>query len=219
MANQSARDRLRSIKVLSGPFEPFDTAQAEETPQRQFLSWLNAAIAAGVKEPHAMTLSTVDADGHADARVLILKDLDASGWHFAVSGVSPKGRQIAHNTHVALTFYWPLLGRQVRIRGQAKRLDAETSAADFMACPLGSRAGALLGRQSDILDHPTALDAALAEQKARLEATPNLVPDFWAAYAVLPSTVEFWQGEEQRRHTRLRYTRAAPGWARELLRP
>ena len=213
------RELLRGLKSLPGPYLPFDVAQAPRRPEALFAEWLQAAIDAGVREPHAMTLSTVDADGHPDARVLILKNVDEHGWHFAITRSSPKGRQVGHMPHVALTFYWPALGRQVRIRGVAHDMGAGIQAADFLARPLGSRAGGLLGRQSDVLESEQALEDALALQLRRLEAEPGLVAPQWAVYAVLPDVVEFWQGNEQRRHVRLRYVRDGEGWTTERLWP
>lgn len=213
------RELLRSLKSLPGPYVPFDTTRAPAEPEALFLEWLQMAIATGIREPHAMTLSTVDADGRPDARVLILKNVDDHGWHFAITRGSPKGRQIAQAADVALTFYWPALGRQVRIRGVAQDMGAEVQAADFLARPHGSRAGALLGRQSDVLASERELEDGLAGQIERLEQDPQLVSPQWAVYAVRPDTIEFWQGHEQRRHVRLRYRRDGSAWTTERLWP
>ena len=213
------RELLRGLKSLPGPYQPFDVARAPASPEALFAEWLQAAIEAAVREPHAMTLSTVDEDGHPDARVLILKNVDEHGWHFAITRGSPKGRHVRQMPNVALTFYWPALGRQVRLRGVAHDMGAEVQAADFLARPHGSRAGALMGRQSDVLESEQALEDALAVQSRRLEAAPGLVAPQWAVYAVRPDVVEFWQGHEQRRHVRLRYVRGAAGWATERLWP
>ena len=142
----NARELLRKLSSLAGPLPSFDTSACASTPEAQFLAWLGEAVAAGVQEPHAMTLSTADDDCHPDARVLILKDLDEQGWHFAASAASPKGVQLSRHPEAALTFYWPKVGRQVRIRGAVVALDCEKNAADFLARPQGSRAGALLAR-------------------------------------------------------------------------
>lgn len=136
----TTRQRLRDLKALEGPFDPVDFSAVGDSPQALFLDWLDEAIAAGIAEPHAMTLSTVDAEGHPDARMLILKNVDDRGWHFAISAASPKGRQIEANPAVALTFYWQNLGRQVRIRGRAVALDAAECAQDFLARSVDARA-------------------------------------------------------------------------------
>ncbi|MCR8630613.1 pyridoxine/pyridoxamine 5'-phosphate oxidase [Paenibacillus radicis (ex Xue et al. 2023)] len=116
---KNPNERLRGLKSLTGPFQAFDTSRLPENPGELFLQWLNLAIENEVKEPHAMTLSTVDADGYPDARVLILKDVVGDAFYFATGSESRKGQQLKGNPHVALTFYWPQLGRQVRIRGTA----------------------------------------------------------------------------------------------------
>ncbi|SIQ83742.1 Pyridoxamine 5'-phosphate oxidase [Paracoccus thiocyanatus] len=213
------RERLRGLKALEGPFPAADFPAADSGPQALFLEWLDRAIAAGIAEPHAMTLSTVDAQGQPDARVLILKNLDERGWHFAISAASPKGRQIAANPAVALTFYWQSLGRQVRIRGRALPLDAAACAQDFLARSRDARANVLLERQSATLDAPALLAAAMAEARTRIDARPDLVAPAWRAYAVAPDTVEFWQGATDRLHHRLVYRRSADGWDTERLWP
>ena len=213
------RELLRGLESLPGPYKPFDIARAPADPEVLFLEWLQMAIEAGIREPHSMTLSTVDADGHPDARVLILKNVDDHGWHFAITRSSPKGRQISHASSVALTCYWPALGRQVRIRGVAHDMGPQTQAADFLARPHGSRAGALLGRQSDVLASDWEFEDGLAKQLKRLEENPQLISPQWVVYAVRPGTIEFWQGHEQRRHMRLRYRRNATAWTTERLWP
>lgn len=219
----SLRNVLRGLPVLTGTAPDFDPARAPTEPLTLFTAWLMHAIDAGVAEPHAMTVSTVDAQARPSARVLICKDVDETGWHFAVSSVSQKGRELAANPAVALTFYWPALGRQVRVRGLARPDPPEVTAADFVDRPAGSRAMALTRRQSEPYLDPVELDEALDEalDKARLELerTPSLVPDEWISYAVRADTVEFWQADRGRRHRRLRYERADDGWAQTLLWP
>lgn len=213
------RDLLRGLKSLPGPYKPFDTKRTPNDPKALFLEWLQVAVEEGIREPHSMTLSTVDADGHPDARVLILKNIDRHGWHFAMTRNSPKGRQISNSPFVALTFYWPALGRQVRVRGSAHDMGEQARSEDFLARPPGSRAAALLGRQSDVLASEVELEEGLFKQMERLEGNPNLVSQQWAVYAVRPDTVEFWQGHEQRRHIRLRYQRNGSAWTIERLWP
>lgn len=106
------RTLLRGLTSFPGRCQPFDVTQAPVKPEALFLDWLQMTDEAGMREPHSMTLSTVDADGHPDARASILRDVDDHGWHFAITRGSPKGRQIFQARNVALTFYWPALGRQ-----------------------------------------------------------------------------------------------------------
>lgn len=221
MKGSDIRQELRDLKVLEGPFDPVDFTDAGDNPQALFRDWLRHAIAAGVREPHAMTISTVDAEGCPDSRVLILKNLDDRGWHFAISAVSPKGRQVAENPAVALCFYWSETGRQVRIQGRAIALDDDERAADFRARTDDARANVLLERQSTKLDDPVEVASAMAESRARIAADPGLVSPAWQVYAVAPDRVEFWQAATNRLHDRLIFQRnpADGSWEKHRLWP
>ncbi|KAJ5988129.1 hypothetical protein N7481_003339 [Penicillium waksmanii] len=117
LASTPFRTTLRTTKVLQGPFHPLSITNLPSTPQSAFKTWYQEALDSDVREPHAMTLSTVDTSGYPDGRVLILKNLDSRGWHFAIKADSPKGQQLANNPRCALTFYWPGMARQIRVRG------------------------------------------------------------------------------------------------------
>jgi pyridoxamine 5'-phosphate oxidase len=213
------RDYLRALPVFAGPLPAFDPDAAPEEPHTLFAEWLVAAVEAGVREPHAMTLSTVGADGVPSARVLILKNVDADGWQFAVHAHSPKGRELSLHPAAALTFYWPVQGRQVRVRGSVRAEPADRSAADFLARPPGSRAEALIGRQSQALSRREDLDTALAPARERIAGDPGFVTPHWTLYALAAEQVEFWQADRDRKHTRLRYERGRSGWTRGLRWP
>lgn len=213
------RDKLRELKVLQGPFLSFDMDAAPETPIELFLEWFEIALAHDVPEPHAMTLSTADANGLPDARVLILKDVDHAGFHFAISAASRKGRHLEARRQAALSFYWPKLARQIRARGNVVDLGPDAAAADFLARPAGSRAAALLGLQSEVLSGVPELEAALEQSRRRVEAEPDAVSPLWRLYALRPDEVEFWQGAASRNHERLRYIREGDRFRRERLWP
>ncbi|MGC5015857.1 pyridoxine/pyridoxamine 5'-phosphate oxidase [Streptosporangium sp. DT93] len=214
------RGLLRALPVFACDLPTFTPHSAPDDPVALFVDWLTSAIGAEVPEPHAMTLSTADAGGRPSARVLICKDVDAAGrWYFASGSSSRKGRELAVNPHAALTFHWPRQGRQIRVRGAVATTGAERSAADFLARSPASRAEALGGRQSQVLDDPAEAEAALRDARARLEADPDLVSADWTLYALTATDVEFWQADERRRHTRLRYERTGRDWTRHLLWP
>jgi pyridoxamine 5'-phosphate oxidase len=122
-----SRALLRALPVFAGALPDFDPDTAADRPDTQFRSWLQAAIESGAREPHAMTLSTVDPSGRLSARTVILKNVDVCGWQFA-------GR-MGEFAAAALTFYWPDQGRQVRVGGPVRAESAELSAADFRARP------------------------------------------------------------------------------------
>ena len=215
----TVRDLLRGLPVFDRPLPAFDTEAAPEEPSALFLSWLHEAIEAGVSEPHAMTLATVDAEGRPDARVLILKDVDADGWQFATATTSAKGSQLAARPHAALSFHWREQGRQVRVRGAVATADPSISAADFLAKPDGSRIAGLVGRQSAVLEDPGKLALEIEAASHRLADDPFAVAEDHAVYVLTPAEVEFWQGDRQRQHVRLRYSRSINGWITERLWP
>lgn len=133
--SESFRQLLRALPDFPGNLPDFDPAAAPADPAELFRQWLDAALAAGVPQPNACSLATADAHGRPSSRMLILKDIDDDGWHFATSRDSRKGRELSANPHAALTFYWQLQGRQVRVAGDVVELSAEASAADWHARP------------------------------------------------------------------------------------
>ncbi|GGU75584.1 oxidase [Streptomyces albospinus] len=213
------RQLLRDLPVFGGELPAFDPVDTPDDPVDLFTAWLLGAIRAQIPEPHAMTVSTADADGDPSARTLILKDIDTDGWRFAAHDDSTKGRELAARPYAALTFYWQPLARQVRVRGPVVRERAERSAADFRARGTGARAEALLGRQSTPLTDPAERDAAVAASAARLARDPDLVPPQWTLHTVRAESVEFWQGDKERNHTRLLYRRTGTTWEKGLLWP
>ncbi|MUL43198.1 pyridoxamine 5'-phosphate oxidase [Streptomonospora sp. PA3] len=218
---EDTRALMRGLDVLSGPFPDFDPDTAPDHPAQLFVAWFMNAVDTKVVEPHAMTLSTVTPDGRPEARVLILKSVDAAGWRFAISKASSKGREIAQNPHVALTFHWREVGRQVRISGVACEESAADGSADFLARSRGSREMALLLRQSQVLEEPQQIDRELEAVRRKLAEDPDLVPPEWTSYVVKADKVEFWQADGGRRHTRVLYTRAdeTAAWSRCRLWP
>jgi pyridoxamine 5'-phosphate oxidase len=211
--------RLRKLPVLEGSGKEFDPDEAPEHPEELFVSWLVDAIESGAREPHAMTLSTVDASGRPDSRVLILKGVDDGRWMFATSRESRKGEEIAANPWAAASFYWPEVGRQVRIRGRVLDAGAEETARDFLERPAASRAASLAGNQSRELTDPADVRLAFEEAAQSVEADPALVPDHWVLFHLVPDEIEFWQSDPERQHVRLRYELTAGRWSRRRLWP
>jgi pyridoxamine 5'-phosphate oxidase len=207
---------LRGLPMLRHPMPAFDPAAAPAAPLDLFAAWLAEAVAAGVDEPHAMTLSTVDADGVPDARVVVLLDVDDDGFRFASGAASPKARQLAAHPVAALSFHWREQGRQIRVRGAARDAGDDAAARDFLRRSPASRAASLVGRQSEPLHDPADLDRAFDEAAA---VVGDDVPSGHRLYTVVPDSVEFWQGHPDRRHRRLRYRRFGDGWVRERLWP
>ncbi|MEW1635215.1 pyridoxal 5'-phosphate synthase [Streptomyces sp. NPDC093801] len=211
---------LHSLRVWDTALPAFDPASAPGQPLELFREWFVHAARAGQVEPHTMSLATVDADGRPDVRILMLHEADARGWHFASHATSAKGRQLAERPEAALAFYWPAVGRQVRLRGRVSACGPQESRADLAVCSRGALAAALTGRQSEVLGSPQELAEASAAAWERAAAEPDAPAPTWTRYVLDPAEAEFFQGDAARRHVRLRYRRdGRGGWTRELLWP
>ncbi len=216
---ETFRALLRAQRVWDTPLPAFDPAAAPDTPLALFQQWFGEAVAAGQSEPHTMTLATVDDDGAADVRTLMLHDADEHGWHFASHATSRKGRQLAARPDAALGFYWAAQGRQIRVRGRVTAAGSTESQADLHARSTGALAAALTGRQSEVLGSREELTEASRAAWERARAEPDAPVETWTRYVLRPDEVEFFQGDEQRQHVRLRYRRTKDGWLTELLWP
>ncbi|MBO0995973.1 pyridoxine/pyridoxamine 5'-phosphate oxidase [Bacillus sp. SD088] len=217
--DREIREQIIHCKTLLGEFPAFENKNTPYLPHELFERWFQIAIENGVQEPHAMTISTVDKDGYPDSRVLILKDLDEEGWYFASSSDSEKGKQLETNPNIALNFYWPTMGKQIRIRGKVEKMDQKSNTNDFLKRGTVARAIALLGKQSQMLHERNELEEALAEKYNELEKNPNLVPPAWTLYKVVAKDVEFWQAAQNRKHTRVKYHLHHGKWCQHLLWP
>lgn len=210
---------LRSLASFPDVLPAFDIAAAPDHPTDLFVQWLTHAADAGVLAPHAMTLATSGPDGQVSARTLILKDIDEHGWIFASRDDGPKARDLGANPFAALTFFWPSVGRQIRVSGPVRKQPRADGEADFLARPHGSRAAAFVGHQSEPLASVEAYRAAYAEAAALLEENPALVARTWNTWAVAADRVEFWQASADRAHVRLQYRRHGKAWEKGLLWP
>jgi len=192
---------------------------ADPDPLHFFHRWFDEALAAGVTEPNAMTLATVDDDGQPAARIVLLKGLDERGFVFYTNYESRKGREMAAQPRAALVFWWEALERQVRIEGTVEKVTPEESDAYFASRPRGSRLGAWVSDQSQPIADRSVLEEKLDEVEQRYDDEPVPRPPHWGGYRVVPTLIEFWQGRPNRLHDRLEYTRAGEGWARQRLAP
>lgn len=208
-------DQLRRSYVRSELVE----SEADADPMRLFDHWFDAAVRAGLLEPNAMTLATVDAAGKPSVRVLLLKGYDERGLLFFSNYLSRKGRELEANPHAALCFWWGDLERQVRVEGLVSRVSEAESEAYFRTRPRDSQLGACVSNQSDVIAGREVLEDRLA---ALTREHPGSVPRpaHWGGYRLWPTVMEFWQGRPSRLHDRLLYTRADSGaWARVRLAP
>ncbi|PZT69262.1 pyridoxamine 5'-phosphate oxidase [Streptomyces sp. SW4] len=213
---------LRSLRVWDPAvteLPPFDPDAAPADPLPLFARWFAEAVAAGQTEPHTMSLATADAQGLPDVRIVMLHGADADGWSFATHADSRKGGHLAARPYAALVFYWPVLGRQVRVRGPVTAAPSAEGQADLHARSTGALAAALTGRQSRPLGSLEELARASEAAWARAGREPDAPVPTWTLYRLRPDEVEFFQGDAHRRHVRLSYHRAHQGWTTRLLWP
>ena len=165
-------DKTPTLSELSGMRHEYDAhglrrADLHPNPIEQFRAWFAAAITAEERDVNAMSLATATPDGKPSVRIVLLKAVDDLGFSFFTNYDSEKGRHLEANPQAALCFYWVKLERQVRISGTVERTSREDSAAYFHSRPLGSRLGAWVSKQSEVVDARQVLDARMEEMRER----------------------------------------------------
>jgi pyridoxamine 5'-phosphate oxidase len=188
----------------------------------QFDRWFADAVAAELPEPNAVVVATADADGAPDARIVLVKGYDESGFLFGTSYASAKGAQLAVNPRAALVFPWHALQRQVRVTGRVERVGDAASDGLWDPRPRGSQLAAVASVQSTVVDSREELAdrVRLLDEQTPGEKVPR--PAIWGGYRVVPETVEFWQGGKDRLHDRLKFVRddaEGGGWIVQRLAP
>lgn len=189
-------------------------------PLGQFETWLEQAVKAGLEDPTAMVLATVDERGTPTQRIVLLKGLSRGGFVFYTNYSSAKARDIEHNPEASLLFPWNELDRQVIIGGLVEKMSVAESASYFATRPRDSQIAAWASRQSRPVSKRALLVEEFRAMREKFGRGEIPLPDFWGGYRVIPRRIEFWQGGEHRLHDRFVYSVAGEnGWNIEQLQP
>jgi pyridoxamine 5'-phosphate oxidase len=214
------------MKDLSNYRKSYEKSELTEdniadNPMAVFQSWFEEAeISNSVDEANAMTVSTIGPDGFPKSRVVLLKQLTEEGFVFFTNYNSEKGRAIAVNPNVCLSFFWHGLERQVIIKGIAAKTSAGVSDVYFNSRPEGSRLGAIVSPQSAIIPSRSYLENNLSELEQQYAGKEIPRPEHWGGYLVKPVEIEFWQGRANRLHDRIRFVlQEDSSWIRDRLAP
>lgn len=195
--------------------------ELRENPMEQFQQWfLQAQQSDTVQEPNAMSVATIGLDGFPKTRVVLLKRFTDEGFIFYTNYNSEKGKAILANPNICLSFFWPVLERQIIIKGTAEKLPTNLSDGYFQSRPRGSQLGSIVSQQSEVVPSREYLQEQLSSLEKEMEGKSLKRPAHWGGFLVRPISLEFWQGRPNRLHDRIRYTLQADyDWKIERLSP
>jgi len=192
----------------------------DPNPLQQFRTWYyETELSGSVDEVNAMTLATIGQDEFPRGRVVLLKKYNETGFYFYTNYNSEKGRSIAHNNKVCLSFFWPVMERQIIIKGTAEKTSLIDSTNYFHSRPKGSQLGSLVSNQSEEIESREELEKKLAQLEKKYKNKEVPLPDDWGGYVVVPKVIEFWQGRPNRLHDRIQYTLDGMDWIIKRLQP
>jgi pyridoxamine 5'-phosphate oxidase len=188
-------------------------------PLETLTAWIADARTHGVRDPDAMVLATVGANGAPSARVVLCRGIDDRGLRFYTSYEGRKGGEMAVHPDVAACFHWDVLGKQVRVEGGVERLGHDESEAYFHRRPRGHQLQAWASPQSHVIQSLDEVRVRHAEMTARFEGKDIPMPPHWGGYLIRPRVIELWTTGADRLHERLVYTRNGQAWDVTRLAP
>lgn len=201
------KHELLEHEIPSDPFELFHYWLRDTESKKE------------VEEINTMTLSTISPDGYPKSRVVLLKEYDHEGFVFYTNYLSEKGKAIAQNPKVCLSFFWPESERQVIVKGIAKKNSEKESEEYFKSRPRGSQLGAWASSQSSVIPSREFLNRRLEALEKEYEGKEIPKPPYWGGYKVFASEFEFWQGRPNRLHDRIYFTKEKDKWKIDRLAP
>ncbi|XP_041829914.1 pyridoxine-5'-phosphate oxidase [Melanotaenia boesemani] len=200
-------------KKYKGDEDCFEESQLVSLdPIKQFGNWFDEATnCPEIGEPNAMCIATATKEGRPSARMVLLKGYSNEGFRFFTNYESRKGSEIESNPYACLVFYWEPINRQIRIEGQVERIPYQSSCEYFHSRPKSSQIGAVVSRQSTPVPNRDYLRHKNAELVEKYKDTEVPMPDYWGGYIVKPYLIEFWQGQTNRLHDRIVFTKMTDG--------
>ena len=212
--NDLVRDRRVQYETAG-----LDISDVDHSPVAQWHRWHEEAAEAGLVEPNAMTVSTVDATGMPDGRIVLAREVSDSGITFFTNFNSAKSEQINSSGNASAVFGWLALHRQVRVTGSVERISDAESDAYFSSRPRGSQIGAWASPQSEVIESRQTLESLVADVEAQFHDREVTRPPFWGGWRIIPVRWEFWQGRPSRLHDRIQYVPSEQEWVRQRLAP
>ncbi|XP_043959024.1 pyridoxine-5'-phosphate oxidase [Gambusia affinis] len=213
ISDGSTMDLSNMRKKYRGVEECFEESQLGSLdPIKEFGNWFDEATKCPeVGEANAMCIATASKDGRPSARMVLLKGYSHEGFRFFTNYESRKGNELESNPYACLVFYWEPLNRQIRIEGSVERIPYQNSCDYFHSRPKSSQIGAVVSRQSTPVPNRDYLRQKNAELEEKYKDTEVPMPDYWGGYMVKPHSIEFWQGQTNRLHDRIVFTKVKDG--------
>ena len=197
---------------------PLRRADLSGCPFEQFSKWLEDAVKAEIYDPNACSLATVDGEGRPVSRAVLLKALEDEQFVFYTNYQSRKSSHLDQNPNTCMHFPWFALQRQVIVTGKVEKIDADRAEEYFLSRPLESKLGAWASRQSEQVDSRESLEKTYLEMQEKFGDNPPK-PPHWGGFALIPETIEFWQGGPSRLHDRFMYSLENNHWTVQRLNP
>lgn len=197
-----------------------DESDIQGDPWRHVELWVQQAVEAGIHDPTAFVLSTLDEQGFPHGRVVLLRETRNGELVFFTNYNSEKGRDVTRTPHAGATFFWPQLERQIRVRGRVHRIEAHESDVYFASRPRASQLGAWSSEQSESVSSRIELENRFEQYLVEFEGREVTRPPHWGGFALKPEFIEFWQGRASRMHDRIRCELSEDGaWVLTRLQP